>query len=72
MTTTNISLHITGMSCRHCEKAVGDKIKSLKGISAVNIDLPNGTATVSYDSAKVSSEDIINAINSMETYKAHA
>ncbi len=60
------------MSCRHCEKAVGDKIKSLKGISAVNIDLPNGTAKVSYDSDEVSTDDIINAVNSMQTYKAHA
>ena len=72
MTTTNISLHITGMSCGHCEKAVSNTIKNIEGVTGVTIDLPSGTALISYDPTFVSSGKIIAAINNMGTYQAHA
>ncbi|MDR1732664.1 MAG: copper ion binding protein [Synergistaceae bacterium] len=53
---------VDGMSCSHCVKAVTNAISSLDGVGSVSVSLEGGTATVSYDAAKVSEAKIKEAI----------
>ena len=43
----NIELNVAGMTCGHCKSAVESALKSVAGVSAVEVDLANGTAKVS-------------------------
>lgn len=40
------TLHIKGMSCGHCVKAVEKALKEIPGVQHVQVDLATGTATV--------------------------
>lgn len=55
-------LNVEGMSCSHCENAVKKAVEALVGVSAVAVDLANKTATVNYEAAKVSLDEIRTAI----------
>jgi len=55
-----IKLKIDGMSCGHCVSAVD---KALKGVNGVEVEqVAVGSATVSYDPAKTSTDRIAQAI----------
>lgn len=45
------TLHIKGMSCGHCVKAVEMALKEIPGVHHVQVDLATGTATVETASA---------------------
>ena len=53
-----IVLHIEGMSCEHCVKAVTKAVGALPGIEDVSVDLKAKTATVDYNSAQSTPETI--------------
>lgn len=55
-------LKIEGMTCSHCQQAVTDALKELDGVDTVNVDLKEGTATVSYDIDKVSDQTMKEAV----------
>jgi copper chaperone len=42
----NIILNVSGMTCGHCEAAVGKAIKSIEGVSAVEVSRTTGTASI--------------------------
>lgn len=42
-------LHVSGMSCNHCVSAVKKAASALKGVTAVDVDLAAGTATIQHD-----------------------
>jgi len=42
-------LHVEGMSCDHCVKAVTKAVTSLGGVTAVQVDLKGKTVTVEHD-----------------------
>ncbi|KMM36345.1 copper chaperone CopZ [Guptibacillus hwajinpoensis] len=48
------TLKIDGMTCGHCKSAVTTALKELEGVSGVEVNLEEGTATVSYDDSSVS------------------
>ena len=59
------------MTCGHCEITVGKAIMNLgDGILNVQADKNAGIATVTFDDAKISSEEIKEAINATEIYQA--
>jgi len=62
MTTT---LHVTGMTCGHCVKAVTEELGGLDGVDRVEVDLvTGGTSTVTVLSAgPVSAEALRAAID---------
>ncbi len=60
MTTT--VLHVEGMSCGHCVKAVSGAVSALPGVKAVQVDLQTKTATVEHDPALVNVVKIREAI----------
>jgi len=43
MTTT---YSVRGMTCGHCVNSVSGEVGALPGVSAVEVDLPTGTVTV--------------------------
>ncbi|MDY0810594.1 heavy-metal-associated domain-containing protein [Kitasatospora purpeofusca] len=38
---------VAGMTCGHCEQAVGKAVSALAGVTAVRVDVPAGLVTVS-------------------------
>lgn len=57
-------VHVSGMTCDHCVRAVSDELSALAGVEDVRVVLvPGGTSDVSVDtSGPVSMEEIHAAI----------
>ncbi|MGI6513852.1 MAG: heavy-metal-associated domain-containing protein [Syntrophomonadaceae bacterium] len=55
-------LKVSGMSCRHCQRAVQDSLLALPGIKRAEVDLNQGTVTVEYDAARVDLDDMKKSI----------
>jgi len=53
-----IAFKIAGMNCTTCAKAIEKSVSQLSGVNSVMVNLGNETATVEYDSAKLSLKDI--------------
>ena len=60
MTTT--VLHVEGMSCGHCVKAVSGAVNALSGVNEVVVDLQAKTVTVTHEASKPSRAEIAAAI----------
>jgi copper chaperone len=58
-TMPTLLLHISGMTCGHCEKAVKTAIKSVDAAAQVVIDRVAGTASIESDQAKQAFVDAI-------------
>lgn len=56
----NVTLKIQGMSCGHCVGSVNKALKDLPGLA--DLDVKIGSASFSYDPAKVTVEQIKEAI----------
>ena len=50
------------MTCASCVKRVEDALRGQKGVSQANVNLANEKATVTYDPAQVSVEDMVHAV----------
>ena len=58
-----VTLHVQGMSCDHCVKAVEGSVGKLTGVSNVNVHLENGTVDVEYNHDEVSLDAIKETID---------
>lgn len=58
----NKMLKIEGMTCAACAKAVERASKKLEGVSEANVNFATEKLNISFDSSKVSLEDIQNAV----------
>jgi Cu+-exporting ATPase len=56
------TIGVYGMTCGHCQKRVADAISSLEGIESVDVNFEFERAKVSFDSEKISLDDIKAAI----------
>ena len=56
---------VEGMTCGGCEASVKMKVKRLDGVERVTASHKEGKATVTYDAGRVSSADIIAAIEDL-------
>jgi copper chaperone len=54
-------LHVEGMSCGHCVKAVSGAVSAVHGVTGIQVDLAAKTATVEHD-AQVTFEALKAAI----------
>ena len=43
-------LHVEGMSCAHCVRAVTNAVQALEGVTSVQVDLQQKTVTVEHAS----------------------
>ena len=57
---SEIKIKIEGMSCMHCVGRVKQALSALAGISEANVEV--GSASVKFDEAKLSRQDIETAI----------
>lgn len=57
------SLRVDGMTCASCSVTVRVAATKLDGIALVEVDVEGGAATVSFDSTKVTAEQIAAAIS---------
>ncbi len=60
-TTMTYTLTITGMNCGHCANAVREALMGVPGVSAAEVDLALGSATVETDDT-VTAEALIAAV----------
>jgi copper chaperone CopZ len=62
MTTTTTTLHVTGMTCGHCVKAVTEELSGLDGVQGVTVDLVvGGSSSVVVTSAAPLPADAVRA-----------
>jgi copper chaperone CopZ len=59
-----VVIPVEGMSCTTCEIAVRHALKRIDGVKSVHVSLATKTATVDYEAAKTTLEQLVAAINS--------
>jgi copper chaperone len=59
---TEKTLRVPDMHCGHCKAAVEGELSKLSGVEIANADLEKGTVEVSYDEGRVTTEDLLGAI----------
>jgi len=59
MTTKQLTLPITGMTCANCVATIERNLKRLEGMQAANVNLAAERASVEFDPAKLTQADII-------------
>lgn len=59
-----VTYNVDGMSCESCNAHIENEVSKLSGIIKVKANYKNGTTMVEFDSSKVSSEKLKEAINS--------
>lgn len=58
-----VSLHVEGMTCPSCKVAVRTALSRLDGVKDAKIDVANKSASVAYDSTKVTPQQLVDALN---------
>jgi copper chaperone CopZ len=73
-TDSQATLKVTGMTCDQCAAGVKNSLTKLNGVKAADVSLDKGQAAVTFDSAKVTTDKLIAAVNkaggSRHTFKA--
>jgi copper chaperone len=59
---THTTLNVRGMSCGHCEAAVEGELNKLSGVAYSNADFERGTVEVRYDEGRVTTENLVAAV----------
>lgn len=62
---TTEKFNITGMTCAACQANITKTVKKLDGIKDVNVNLLANNMTVEFDSEKLSTDDIVKAVESI-------
>lgn len=57
----HLTLQIDGMSCGHCVAAVKSALGKMDGVAVEQVDI--GSARLTYDPARVTPEQIVDAVN---------
>ncbi|MBM7663158.1 copper chaperone [Bacillus mesophilus] len=58
-----VTLHVKGMSCGHCVKAVEGSVGELTGVNQVKVNLDSGTVDVEFNEAEVTVDKIKETID---------
>src|SRR5687768_10929997 len=64
-TTTETALNVAGMDCASCVAHVDKAIRSVAGVQACAVNLARGRATVSFDPAATSAEQVAAAVTAV-------
>jgi len=59
MTTKEITLPVTGMTCAMCQKNVERSLKRAEGVAEASVNLATEKAHVHYDSDKLNASDLV-------------
>ena len=66
---TTTDFKVTGMYCGACQTKIQQALKKTDGVKTATVDVDKGSASVTYDDAKVKSDHIVKIIEK-EAYKA--
>ena len=66
---TTTTFKVTGMYCSACQTKIQHALEKTDGVKAASVDLDKGSATVTYDDAKIKPDQIVKVIEK-EGYKA--
>ena len=58
----NIKLHITGMTCGHCQAKVQKALKGTAGVYSAIVDLQMGEAEVDFEDDSATTSQLIAAV----------
>lgn len=58
----SLKLHVTGMSCEHCQTKVEKALKQIAGVYAAVVDLEDGEAEVDFDDDAVTTQQLLAAV----------
>lgn len=58
----NVTLDVTGMTCKMCPKAIKKSISRVDGVEEVDVSLEEKKARVKYDADKTGVKEIIKAV----------
>jgi copper chaperone CopZ len=58
----NVKLRVTGMTCGHCQTKVEKALKSVSGVYSAVVDLPDGVAQVDFDDDRLTTAQLIAAV----------
>jgi len=58
----NTKLHVTGMTCGHCQTKVEQALKGIVGVYSAVVDLQDGEAEVDFDDDQVTTAQLIGAV----------
>ena len=70
---TKVTLEIDGLICSACVDTVEDALKAVNGVEEAHVSLSDSEATVTFDSAKCKTADLIKALEKaqgMNLYEA--
>lgn len=70
MKENKIFLEISGMTCDHCAVSIEKLLEKKKGILSKKVSYAKSKSEVSFDTEVISKEEIINAVNQGNHYKA--
>lgn len=59
---TQTKLKVEGMSCQTCVRHVREALEPLAGVTRVQVQLEPGQAEIEHDTARVSVEDLVQAL----------
>ena len=59
---TDITLRVPDMSCGHCKAAVEGELNRLSGVERASADVENGVVEVSYEEGRVTTRQLVGAI----------
>ncbi|CAM2362085.1 heavy-metal-associated domain-containing protein [Listeria seeligeri] len=57
-----LTLKIEGMTCGHCEARVTKALAEVDGVTNAKVSLEEGTATVEFETGKVTEDSLIDAV----------
>jgi copper chaperone len=60
---------VNGMKCEHCKMSVENAIKGINGVSSAEVSLKNKNVTVEYDAAKVSPDQMKEAVETAGNFE---
>lgn len=59
---TTVQINVNDMTCISCERRIGQVLKKAQGVKRVEVSYTKGTARVTYDSAAITKDNIIQII----------
>jgi copper ion binding protein len=72
MSNEQIELDVRGMTCGNCVRHVTEALRGLPGVDAVDVELAAGKARVRHDPARVTTEQLIAAVEDAGYEASHA
>jgi copper chaperone CopZ len=58
----NAKLHVTGMTCGHCQAKVEQALKGIVGVYSAIVDLQDGEAEIDFNDDSITTQQLVAAV----------